>query len=72
MPYYFSIYQKVNRKCIEQVNEGVKTVFLNLTPELQETLKLIGLSHIFDQGIPASLMTYQRQKGYESRFNNSG
>ena len=36
------------------VDEEVKTVFLNLTPELQETLKIIGLSHIFDQGVPAS------------------
>lgn len=37
-----------------RVDEEVRTVFLNLTPELQETLKLIGLSHIFDRGVHAS------------------
>ena len=32
-----------------KIGDEIKTIFLNLTPELQETLKLIGLSHLFHQ-----------------------
>lgn len=32
-----------------KIGDEIKTIFLNLTPELQETLKLIGLSHLFQQ-----------------------
>lgn len=30
-----------------KIGDEIKTIYLNLTPELQETLKLIGLSHLF-------------------------
>jgi len=39
---------RVERTEVKIGNE-IKTIFLNLTPELQETLKLIGLSHLFKQ-----------------------
>jgi hypothetical protein len=32
-----------------KIDGEIKTIFLNLTPELQETLTLIGLSHLFQQ-----------------------
>ncbi len=32
-----------------KIGSEIKTIFLNLTPELQETLKLIGFSHLFKQ-----------------------
>jgi hypothetical protein len=32
-----------------KIGDEIKTIFLNLTPELQETLKLIGLLHLFQQ-----------------------
>ena len=32
-----------------KIGDEIKTIYLNLTPELQETLKLIGLSHLFQQ-----------------------
>ena len=30
-----------------KIGDEIKTIYLNLTPKLQETLKLIGLSHLF-------------------------
>lgn len=32
----------------EQVDGQARTVYLNLTPDLQETLKLLHLSHLFE------------------------
>jgi transposase len=43
--------RKMSRVERTEVNIGneIKTIFLNLTPELKETLKLIGLSQLFQQ-----------------------
>ena len=47
-----------------KIGGEIKTIFLNLTPELQEMLKLIGFLHLFKQDYMGCIGDNTTLKGY--------